>query len=210
MRFDIPHLSYLHECFKQARDYCEENGEELQPPELDEAELNELSLGESDFSTRLIGLPPPLRNIRLATVSQAGHFTAEMIITAKGKSCFKGISPRFKEAIPKVWERSIGEEKSEFPLRSVPLDGSGEGYILLGETPVISITKQTKELCRHISLGDCGAEPRPVEDSYTEFSEWMNLLRSVGTAYIGAIYQQRATKLDDAFRELPLSLDCVV
>jgi hypothetical protein len=210
MRFVIPHLSYLHDCFIQTRDYCQENGANLQPAEFDDAEIDELSLGESDFSTRLIALPLPLKNILLATTSRAGHFTAEMIITAKGRSCFNGVSPRFSEALPKTEEKSIGEEKIEFPLQWLPLNKNGEGYILLGETPVISITKQTEEGIRHIALGDCGTEPRPIEDSYTEFSEWMNLLRSVGTSYVGAIYQQRATKLDDAFRKLPLSLDCVV
>jgi hypothetical protein len=211
MKLDIPHLPYLHDRFTQAKEYYANNGVESRSVESDDDEPKNLPSGECGCFTRFIALPAPLKNIGLAARSGAGHFAAEIIVMARGKYCFSGISRRFAQALPKTSRRPNCKDKSELPLKWLQLNRNGIGYIVLGEnTPVISISEQTKEEGRHIAIGDSGAEPRPVEENYPEFLEWMGLLQRVGTAYVNAIYQQRGTRLDKSFKELTLSLDCIV
>ena len=203
MKFQISHRDLIRAELERFGEYC---AERRSPAGIENSE--EPVFPSFGFGASAINLPYPLESVGMNLRAVAGFYCMSVYILGKNSFAYgKNFSAEFSDALGQMKERE-GKE-----LIWSPINERGRGYLLNERTCLISIggfsTEKSAGIGRVISLGDCGAEPRKVEERTEEFEGFMSLLESVSTLYVNSVYAGRKKNKFALPRDLVLHLNLI-
>ncbi|MDO8459731.1 MAG: hypothetical protein Q7S74_01345 [Nanoarchaeota archaeon] len=198
MKFEIAHPDILYNYFKEMDEFDRHKEESF----VGSGEEMYVPRGYC-FRSTSVDLPLPLTSAGLQFHTNRGHYVGMISIACKNVQSFKGISAK----LDRMFRNSDG-------LDWIPSNSNGAGYLAKNNVPLVAIGSclgvELPHAVRLIAIGDFGAEPRKIDETFDEFAMYKSLLESTANSFIRACYSSKPKRGRVGEHDLQLFLNCIM